>query len=136
MDLEICNTTQSVDSPYDEDNRHNAENSEPVRLIPGRRDAEVQSGTGFVPDAIVITSDHAKTIVSRRQVCVGNLPSAYGAVPVIIVALELVAELDVFWGRQAESRVFKLQIPGSWPRLNLLRSIGRLDAALCEAGQC
>jgi hypothetical protein len=44
----------------------------------------------------------------EKQVCVGNLASAYRAPPVVIVALELVAELDVFWGCQAESRIFKL----------------------------
>src|SRR5258707_58587 len=107
--------TQSVDNPHDEDNGENAENSEPVRLIPGRRDAEVQGCTGVVPDAIVITRDHAKPIIPRRQVCVVSLASAHGAVPVIVVALKLVAELNLFWGRQAEGCVFKLQILGSWP---------------------
>src|SRR5258705_7723065 len=99
---------QPVDGPPNKETGDDAKEPEPVGLVPGRCDAEVQGCAGVVPDAIAVTSDHAKPIVSRRQVCVGNLPSAFRAAPVIIVALELEAELDVFWGSQAESRVFKL----------------------------
>src|SRR3954471_9690233 len=51
--------SQPIENPYNnEDTGHNAENSEPVRLIPGRRDAEVQSGASLVPDTIVIACDY------------------------------------------------------------------------------
>src|SRR5260370_41321338 len=73
--------TQSVDNPYDEDTGENAENSEPVRLVPGRRDAEVQAGTGLVPDPIVIACDDPKPVSPCAKITIACLPRGPWCLP-------------------------------------------------------
>src|SRR5258708_2890206 len=128
--------TESVAKPYDEDTGNNAENSEPVRLVKSRSEREVQRCSLLIPDAVAVACDHTKPIVPRRQVGVGNFPSAYRPAPVVIVALEFVTELDVFRCCQAESRVFKLEISGSWletqPRRRCESPIIRFECLDCD----
>src|SRR5580704_9764579 len=65
---------QPVDEAYDEATGHNAQSSEPVCLIPGRRDAEIQACTGLVPDTIVVACDDPKLVSCRATVTIESLP--------------------------------------------------------------
>ena len=89
--------TLSVNKPCDEDAGHNAENSEPVRLIPGRGDAEVQGCTPLVPDAIVITRDHLEPVSPRPKVAIESLPPCTWLLPSRSVTFQFVAEVYSLW---------------------------------------
>lgn len=83
-------------------------------MIEGGKNRELQRRSGLIPDAVVVTSNDAKDVIPRRQVCISNVSCAYRPTPVDIIAFEFLTELHPFWGRQAESRVLKLQILGFW----------------------
>ncbi len=65
--------SKTVDRPYDEDHDNGAQKPKPDRLEPGRRDAEVQSGSRFVPDAVVVARDDLKPIISGTKIAVESL---------------------------------------------------------------
>ena len=56
--------SQSIDRPRDKEKGHSAKDAERIRLIPGARNTEVQACALIVPHAVVIASDHAKTVLS------------------------------------------------------------------------
>src|SRR3981081_876033 len=84
--------SQLMKRHQNDDYEHNAENSEPVCLIPGRRYHEVQRGTGVVPDAVVVASDHAKPISSRAKVTIESLAPGSGLLPGCIPAFQFVTK--------------------------------------------
>ena len=72
---------QLMKSPQNGYSEHNAENSEPACLKPGRRNYEVQRGTSLVPDAIVVACDHAKPVSSWTKVTIESLPPGSWLLP-------------------------------------------------------
>ena len=56
---------------------HNACRAEPVRLVPSRRNHEVQRRAFFVPDTAVIAGNHVKLVVLRREVRVLHVANVY-----------------------------------------------------------
>src|SRR5580658_2228081 len=59
--------TKLIERPQQQNRNSHARNAEPDRLVPGRRDAEVQSCSFFVPDAVVVAGDHSKAIVAGSK---------------------------------------------------------------------
>src|ERR1700678_842832 len=102
--------TQAVDNPYDEDTGDKAENSEPVRLIPGRGDAEVEDRACIVPDAIVIACDHAKPVSPWAKVIVERLTPCSWLLPGSVAALQSVAEAHFLGNYEAQCRVVNFDI--------------------------
>src|SRR5260370_21366468 len=102
--------TQSVDNPHDEDTRNKAENSEPVRLVPGRRNAEDQGGTGVVPDVIVIACNHFETVLPGSQIVIKSLPASACILPIDIAPFELIAKSHLLGNHETESSVVDFEV--------------------------
>src|SRR5580692_3791150 len=101
---------QSVDNAHDEATGDKAESSEPVCLIPRRRDAEVQSGTSLVPDTIVVACDHAKLVSPWAKVIIESLPPCSWLLPDCIAAFQFVAKAHFLWNYKAQCRVVNFKI--------------------------
>ena len=81
---------------------HNACRTDPVRLVPRRRDHKVQRRAFFAPDTAVIAGNHVKLVVLRREVRVldvaNGLPGigANDRAHAVTIALQRgIIELDV-----------------------------------------
>src|SRR5882762_8486176 len=102
--------SQQMKSPQNENCGHNAENSEPVCLIPGRRDYEVQCGTGVVPDAIVVACDHAKPVSSWAKVTIESLPPLSWLLPDCVAPFQFVAKAYFLRDHKTQCRVLNFEI--------------------------
>src|ERR1700689_1234170 len=89
-----------------------ARHTEPIRLIPGRRDTKVQRCAFFVPEAVVIAGDHAKAVFSRVKVSVESLPPRSRFLPSCISAFHFVTEANLLGHRKAQRGVVDLEITG------------------------
>src|ERR1700761_876276 len=78
---------------------------EPGRLEPGRRDTEIQTRAFFVPNAVVVTRNHSKSIRPRTKVRIKGLAPSTGVLPVTIRALQLITEPNSLRYRQAQGGV-------------------------------
>src|SRR5262249_52610291 len=63
---------------------------EPRCLIVGRRHAERQARSNFVPKSGIITSDHPKAIRPGREAGVEGLPSGSGFLPILVAPFEFI----------------------------------------------
>src|SRR5205085_3407127 len=66
--------------------------SKPVCLVKGGVDRKVPRSTCSVPDPIVIARDDPEPIAFRRQVCINRLTEPVVVVPLLIEAIQPVAE--------------------------------------------
>src|SRR5580698_7602572 len=87
-----------------------ARESEPIRLVIGRSDDEIEGRAGFVPQAAIVGCLHPEGIVPRRQVAVESLPSSAGILPIAIIAFQLVLEMHLLRNNKARRRVVDLEI--------------------------
>ena len=71
---------------------------------------KLQRGGALVPDAVAVGSDHPEGILPRGQIGVERLPPWTGLMPIVVVAIELVAKLDLLWDREGGRRVVDLQV--------------------------
>src|SRR5215472_5277007 len=85
-----------------------AQQTEPVCLVPGRRDGERQGSTSFVPHATVIAGTHAEAVAARRQIAIERLPASVGVLPIAIPTFELVAKKYLFRHDEAERCIVDL----------------------------
>src|SRR4051812_46447910 len=65
--------TELMGHPQHRDNSSPEQHPEPVRLVIRWCYIEIQSGRVIIPDTITITCNHAKRIISRRQIRVERL---------------------------------------------------------------
>ena len=72
--------------------REHAESEEPLRLVKGRSDIEVQHSAVLVPNPIIVAGDHVKSKTPWRQTGIESLPSRSSILPFFIDAIEHVAE--------------------------------------------
>jgi hypothetical protein len=61
-----------------------------------RFQVELERGPGLIPNTIVVTCGHAKSIRSRRKVCVVSGSPCPGIDPFFVETLQLVFEIDLF----------------------------------------
>src|ERR1700746_3784653 len=83
---------QFVYSPDHPQKRRNACPTEPVRLVPSRRNHEIERRTFFVQQAAVVARDHAEAVMLRRQLRVLHLAIVDDLSPILVLAFQLVAE--------------------------------------------
>src|SRR5215469_3175719 len=82
----------------------------PVRLIPRRRNHEVQRRAFFVPQSAVVGGHDTEAIVAWRQVRVLRLAVVDDFLPVAVLALQLVFEMDLFRRHQAQRGVIDTDV--------------------------
>src|SRR3979409_1606467 len=102
--------SQPVENHHGQDPQDNAENSEPVRLVPGRRDAEVQDCAGGIPDTVVIACDYVKPVSAWAKVTIERLSSCSGFLPSSIAALQFVAKAHFLRNYKAQRRIVDFEI--------------------------
>src|SRR5580700_2470133 len=69
-----------------------ARQTEPIRLVPGRRDTKVQRCAFFVPEAVVIAGDHAKAVFPRTKIAVESLTPRSRFLPSRIAPFQFVTK--------------------------------------------
>ena len=89
-----------------------AEGAKPIRLVIRRRDGEIQLCRGIVPQAVTVGCDSAKRILPGRQVRIEGLAACTGVVPVMVIAVQLVAKFHLLWNQKCWRGVINLQVPG------------------------
>jgi hypothetical protein len=72
---------------------HRHQRREPARLVEHRLDAEVPRGARR-PDAVAVGRLHDEAVLLRRQIGVDRLAAGAGVDPVVIEAVEPVAEAE------------------------------------------
>ena len=101
---------QPVQQPQRSDRAAHRQRSKPPGLPVGGRHGEGQRCAGVVPHAVVVARDDPEDVVSRADARVAGLAATAGIAPFGVVALELVAEPNALWHRQAGRRVIDAQI--------------------------
>src|SRR5258708_1342160 len=91
-----------MNDPNEEDGGDCSRGSEPVGLIPSRRDGEGEGSAGCVPYAVVITSNHMKRVLSWGQVSEERLSTASDFTPLVIPAVEFVLKAHALGNRQTQ----------------------------------
>src|SRR5262249_34918679 len=80
-------------------------------LVPGRCDDGAQRRAFFVPDSVVVGSDHSETIRSRTEIAVERLPPSSRFLPRRVAAFKAIAKQHSLRRDEAESDVVDLEIP-------------------------
>src|SRR6267378_3214485 len=93
-----------------DDYEHNAENSEPACLKPGRRYYEVQRGTNVVPDAVVVACVYAKPVLSWAKVTIESLPPGAWLLPGCVPTFQFVTKAYLLRDHKAQCRVINFEI--------------------------
>ena len=65
---------------------------------------------GIVPHAAVIAGGHAEAVIARRKVRILHLAVVNHLPPVLILALQLEAKMNLFRGNQAQRCVINREI--------------------------
>ena len=68
------------------------------RVPPGRPDFETDRGSALVPVPVVVAGQHAETVLAGVEVGVGGLVARAGIDPVVVEALEAIAEAVALGG--------------------------------------
>src|ERR1700758_141364 len=95
--------SELIQRPKECQKRSYAQQAEPNRLVPGRRDGEVQSRSVFVPHSVVIAGDYSEMVVAGAEPRIKSFaPSAY-VLPVFIHSVEPVPKMHLLRHSQAQS---------------------------------
>ena len=97
-------------SPEQRQKNGHARYTEPGRLVVGRGDGEIQECAGLVPHAAVIGCGHAEAVIAGRQVRILHLAVVNHLPPVLILSLQLEAEVSFFRDNQAQRCVINREI--------------------------
>src|SRR4029450_12723412 len=97
--------TKSISRPEQEQQKNQNGQAEPRGLIEGRGDGEIQQRTFLVPHAAVVRGHHAEAVVAWREVRVDRRATVAGILPLVVVAFQFVAELNLLRGDEAQRRV-------------------------------
>src|SRR5271165_4430529 len=97
--------THSKSRPKQRQENSHTQRAEPVRLVVGGRNREVQSGTLLVPDPAVIAGHDPESIVTGREIRVLHLTDVHYLAPLRILSLELETKAHLLWRDQAERGV-------------------------------
>ena len=72
-----------------------AEQDKPFGLVKRGKDVELQRGSYLVPNAVVVTRDHAEAIVAWTEIIIKSLPSGSGFLPACVAAVEHVTKKNL-----------------------------------------
>src|SRR5262249_36563862 len=97
--------TEPVQSPDYGDERCRARRVEPRRLVEPWIEGELECVAGCVPYAVVIRGDHAEAVLARAQVRILRLAVVDDFLPVQVLSLEHVFEMDPLRRYQAQRSV-------------------------------
>jgi len=111
-----------IDRPKQQGKCRKAGQAEPIRLVPRRRDAEVQRCAFFVPKAVVITGNHAKFVLSRSKVRVKGLAASSRLLPVDIMGFELIAKAHLLGDGETQAGVVDFEIAREGRKSNIVES--------------
>src|SRR5271155_2732862 len=84
--------------------------TEPICLVPGRRDAKVQRCAFFVPETVIITGDHAKAVFPRAKIAVESLTPRSRFLPSCIAPFQFVTKTHFLRHDEAQRGVVDLEI--------------------------
>jgi hypothetical protein len=101
---------QLIECPKQCCKSHYACRTEPVRLVPGRRDYELQRSALLVPDTAVIAGNDAEAVIARSEVSVLNMTLVDHFPPALVLALQHDAKFHVPRHHQAKCGVINQQI--------------------------
>src|SRR5262249_18601839 len=96
--------------PDQADDRSGAEQNKPSGLVESRRNVELNRRPLLIPHTIVVASNDAKCILPRGQVVVKRFATGSWLLPLLIVALQFVAEADLLRNDKAERCIINFEI--------------------------
>ena len=99
-----------VSRPQKRQERHRGDCAEPGGLAVRRSDGELQRGGALIPDAVAVGRHHPERVLPRRHIGIERLPPWTGLMPIVVVAIEPVAKLDLLWDREGRRCVIELQV--------------------------
>src|SRR5580704_5980727 len=101
---------QPVDRPRDQGCDDDTEQPEPGGLEPGRRDAEFQSCSFFVPQPVIVASHHPKPVISWTEVSIERLAPGSSLLPAGIATLQFVTKAHFLRGHETQCRVINFEV--------------------------
>ena len=90
------------------------EHTKPRGLIVRRCDGKLERIAGLVPHPAVIAGDYVEAVLARGQIRILRLTDVDDFLPVRVLALEFVVEMDLFRRDQAQGGVIDLRRRGRW----------------------
>ena len=99
---------EPIEAPQKYQERGDAGRAEPSGLIVSGSDSEIQRRTGLIPYAAVIAGNHMELVLPRPKLCVIRLPACADVLPIVINAIEPIAEEHALGVVKAESGVVNL----------------------------
>ena len=93
--------------------RERTERPEPVRLVVGGRNREIQNRAFLVPYRAVVAGDYAESVGARRKVRILHLPVVHYLAPVLVLSLEFEAEANLLRRDQAQGGVVDGEVPNA-----------------------
>src|SRR5580692_563019 len=83
---------QAKSHPNSQKRNADAQHAEPRRLVPRRRDDEIQTCAFFVPDTVIVAGDYVEAVLPRAQIGIERLAARSRILPAGIAPFELVAK--------------------------------------------
>src|SRR5215470_8065532 len=97
--------TELVGHPQQRKEGGRADGAKYIRLIKRWGDGKLQRIAGLVPYPAVVARDHPKAVMPGSKVCVLRLAFVDHFLPVLILAFQLVFEMNHLWRDEAESGI-------------------------------
>src|SRR4029434_924641 len=112
-----------ITRPEHEQEKNQNGQAEPRGLVEGRGDGEVQQRTFLIPHSAVIRGHQAESVGAWREVRVDRLATVAGILPLVIVAFQFVAELNLLRGDEAQRRVINREVANKCGQAQPLRRV-------------
>src|SRR5208282_4718669 len=101
---------QLDERPDQYDDSSHAQSVEPICLIKGWRDRESHGRAGFIPDPVIVGTDHLEGEGARPEIRIKSLATPTRILPITIQTREPVTEAHVLRHHETPSRVFELHV--------------------------
>ncbi|HTR25319.1 MAG TPA: hypothetical protein VMI10_15160, partial [Terriglobales bacterium] len=102
--------TELIEKPKQAKENRRTQHAKPVGFVIGRRNRKIQKRAVFAPNAAVVASGHAKTVISRRKIRIFHTPLIDNFSPLLVLTVQLEAKMHPLWRDQTQCRVIDCQI--------------------------
>ncbi len=107
--LQLTNT-HLIHAPEQREESEHVKSSEPDRLVPGRRDVEIQTRSLFIPHSVAIASYDSEMVFAGTKPGVKSFATVARVLPVLIHSFQPVTKTHLLWHSHAQCCVDNLQI--------------------------
>src|SRR5271165_6360341 len=120
----------AIQPPEQRQNSGHARRPEPTGLIVGRGDGKLQRVAGLVPDTAVVAGHNAEAVVAWSKIGILRLAVVDDFLPVRILALQLIAKMNLLRGTEGQSRIIDPHIADQSRQVQSARCIISLAVRL------